>query len=245
MKNTLIFLSLLSTLVIASCSKSGETTNPIADKIPKTYTQDIRNPSGNSAITYNLTYDGNYNLLSMIAVPETAGKFIFQYPNNNSVIVDTYFGALLGIHELILLNASQFADSTIQIYATHDTTLAKYIYNANNLLLKSNYYDYHSSGITLTKTSVYNYDINGSVITQTDTPGGTITYTYYTKVNNFGLGNSFIPGPKFYLRSASVDSGGTPVTTMHYYNFDSNDRLIQDSITTSNTNTIEVKSYTY
>jgi YD repeat-containing protein len=113
------------------------------------------------------------------------------------------------------------------------------------MLLKVNYYDYHTSGTTLTKTTTYNYDANGNAITQTDNPGGTTTFTYYLVANTFSIGNSFIPQPKLLIRSATLDNGGTPITAMHYYGFDSDKRLIKDTITTSNSDLIVVKSYTY
>jgi hypothetical protein len=244
MKNTLFAVIILSTLIISSCSKSNDTTNPVT--LPKTYTEDIRSSALNSLTTYNLTYDGNYRLVSMVAVPDPpVAKFIFQYPSSLTVTMDMYTGTTLSIHENFWLNSASFADSTLQYNDTQDTTTEKYIYNANNLLTKVNYYDYHSSGTTLIKTSSYTYDANGNAMTQTDNPGGTITFTYYLTLNTFSIGNSFIPQPKNLVRSATLDNGGTPITVMHYYGFDSNNRLIKDTVTTDASDLIVLKSYTY
>jgi YD repeat-containing protein len=245
MKNTLFALAILTTLIVSSCSKSNDNNNPVVT-LPKTYTEDIRSSAFNSLTTYNLTYDGNYRLVSMVAVPDPpVAKFIFQYPTSLTVTMDMYTGATLSIHENFWLNAASFADSTLQYNDTQDTTTEKYIYNANNLLLKVNSYDYHTSGTTLSKTTTYNYDANGNATTQTDNPGGIITFTYYVTLNTFSIGNSFIPQPKNLVRSATLDNGGTPITTMHYYGFDSNNRLIKDTITVSGSDLVVLKSYTY
>lgn len=245
MKNKLSALAILCTLIISSCSSSHDNTSAIAT-VPKTYTEDIRSSLLNSVTTYNLTYNGNYQLLSMASVPEPpVAKFIFQYPTSLTVTMDMYTSNVLSIHENIWLNTASFADSTFQYNDTQDTTTEKYFYGANNLLIKANYYDYHSAGTVLTGTTTYNYDGNGNVSTQTDNPGGTTTFTYYNVLNTFNLGNTFIPAPINLVRSASLDNGGTPVTAMHYYSFDSNNRVTQDSITTTGTDLVVVKSYTY
>jgi hypothetical protein len=245
MKNTLSALAILSTLILSSCNKSNDNPNAVVT-LPTTYTEDIRSSALNSLTTYNLTYDGNHQLISMVSVPDPpVAKFIFQYPTSLSVTMDMYTSNTLSIHENIWLNTNLFADSTLQYNDTQDTTTEKYFYGANNLMLQANYYDYHSTGTILTKTTTYNYDANGNVTTQTDNPGGTTTFTYYTVLNTFSLGNSFIPGPINLIRSATLDNGGTPVTAMHTYSFDSNNRVIKDSITTSGTDLVVVKSYTY
>jgi YD repeat-containing protein len=244
MKNTLFAFAILSNVIFSSCSKSHDTTTPVTS-LAKTYTEEIRSSAFDSLTTYNLTYDGNYNLLSMVAVPESIGKFIFQYPTSLTVTMDMYTGTQLSIHENFWLNTASFADSTFQYNDTQDTTTEKYFYTGDNLLSKVNYYDYHTSGTTLTKTTTYTYDALGNASTQTDNPGGTITFTYYQTLNTFSIGNSFIPQPRNLIRSTTLDNGGTPITTMHYYSFDTSNRLIKDSITTSGIDVIVVKSYTY
>ncbi len=245
MKNTLSAFVLICTLILFSCSKSNDSNNPVIS-LPKTYTEDVRSSVLNSLTTYNLTYDGNYHLVSMVAVPDPPVlKFIFEYPNSISVTMDMYTNNTLSIHENFWLNSAQFADSTLQYNDTQDTTTEKYFYNVNNLLTKINYYDYHSSGTTLSKTTTYTYDVNGNAMTQTDNPGGITTFTYYLAANTFSIGNSFIPQPKNLIRSAILDNGGTPDTLMHYYSFDSSNRLTKDSITISGIDLIQIKSYTY
>lgn len=244
MKNTFFALAILSAIIFGSCSKSNDNNSPVVT-LPKTYTEDIRSSALNSLTTYNLTYDGNYRLVSMVAVPESLGKFIFQYPNSLSVTMDMYTGSQLSIHENFWLNTALFSDSTLQYNDTQDTTTEKYFYTGANLLSKVNYYDYHTSGNTLTKTTSYTYDAFGNASTQTDNPGGTTTFTYYEVLNTFSIGNTFIPQPRNLIRSATLDNGGTPVTVMHYYSFDSSNRLIKDSITTTGVDVIVLKSYTY
>ncbi len=245
MKNTLSVFVILSTLIISSCSKSNDNPNA-AVKLPKTYTEDIRSSALSSLITYNLTYGGNGQLQSMVSTPDASvSKFIFQYPSSLTVTMDMYTGNALSIHENIWLNTNSFADSTLQYNNTQDTTTEKYFYGANNLMEQAKYYDYHSTGTVLTGTTTYNYDANGNVATQTDNPGGTTTYTYYDVLNTFSLGNTFTPGPINLIRSATLDNGGTPITAMHYYSFDSDNRVIKDSITTTASDLVVVKSYTY
>ncbi len=246
MKNTLSALTILSTLILGSCSKSNSTTNPTVGSLPKTYTENIRSSALNSLTTYNLTYDGNNKLLSMTSVPEPpATKFIFQYPTSLTATMDMYTGTEISIHENIWLTAASFADSTFQYNDTQDTTTEKYFYNDNNLLLKAYYYDYHTSGTVLIKTTNYTYDNIGNVETQTDDPGGIYTFTYFNVANTFSLGNTFIPGSKNLIRSTTLDNGGPLITAMHYYTFDTSNRLTKDSITTTGTDLVVVKSYTY
>jgi YD repeat-containing protein len=248
MKNQSSLLLTASILFLYSCSKDNNPTNPNNASLPKTYTEDIRSSVvGNSVTTYNLTYDDHNRLVALAATPAPPSiNFAYAYPSNNTVTMDLYEGGSLSIHEMLWINNSSFLDTTFQYDNTGDTSTEKYIYNGNGQLIQANEYNYSSSGTTLSNKTNYTYDNQGNAISSVDIQGNSNTYTYYSDLtNNFNLYQTFLPQPINFLKTQVLNSGGTTVSTTHYYTFDSQKRLIKDSTSIVEFDFTAIKTYTY
>jgi hypothetical protein len=243
MKNTPLLMALLGAFVFVSCKKDNSTA--ASGSWPKTMTEDVRSSAINSVVTYNLTYDANHHIVSIAAIPEpSVTKFIYQYTSGNSFTLDLYSYNALDIHEILWRNASSYLDSTFQYNNTNDSSTEKYIYNSQNQLIHVKNYYYYSTGAVPSHTADYIYDNSGNVVTEIDGTGTTTTFTYYTDLPNTLLfDQSFIPQPKYLIKTATRSPGGYAAT--HYYSFDSNNRLVKDSASTASLGIIAIKTYTY
>ncbi len=244
MKNLTLLTAILGIFVLVSCKKNNSTPAG-GGSWPKTMTEDVRSPSINSVTTFNLSYDANHHVTSIAAIPEPSiTKFIYQYSSGNSFTLDLYSYNTLDIHEILWRNASSYLDNTFQYNNTNDSTTEKYIYNSQNQLLHVKNYSYSSGGPVLDHTVDYTYDNSGNAVTESDGQGNTITYTYYTDLlNTLLLDQSFVPQPKYFIKTATRSPGG--YTATHFYSFDSSSRLVKDSSSTASLSLIAIKTYTY
>jgi len=249
MKNILLFAAFAGIFLLSSCKKDNNSPNSQnGTSMAKTYTEDIRSSVvGNSVTTYNLSYDANGRLTDMVSTPAPPLlEFVYTYATNNSFTLDLYENQALAIHQILWLNTSSLLDSSYQYNDTNDSTTDKYFYNSNKQLTQEKNYDYSVSGATLNKTTSYTYDIIGNLTAQNDDSGESIVYDYYTNMlNTYPMGQAFLPPSYNMVRSATLTSGGIAETTTHFYSFDNSNRLIKDSIITSSSDLIAIKSYTY
>ena len=243
--------SLLATFVVFSlflaCKKNNDTPAGSAS-LPKTYTEDLRLTGYDNKTTYNLSYDGNNRLISMISIPEPAIlKTIYNYTSGNTFTMDLYNSNTLSIHELFWLNSSSLLDSTFQYNDTGDSSTEKYLYNSAKQLVQIKNYNYNSSGSVLSNTTDYTYDDAGNVTLEANNPGSTASYTYYTDLPyTLSIGLNFLPLPKYFIKTTSSSSSGPSITATHYYSFDGSNRLLKDSaVTTGGVDAVVIKSYTY
>jgi YD repeat-containing protein len=245
MKKLTLLAGAILIICFYSCSKSNDTPSS-SSSLPKTYTEEVRSSVENVLVVYNLTYDNKNRLISMAATPEPSIlKFTYQYPDDKTVFMDLYQSGQLNIHEIIWLNSFSFIDSTYQYNDTQDTTTEKYFYDGNHLLTLTNEYEYANSVSSLSGQTQYTYDNNGNVLTQTDNTG-TTSFTYYTDLPfNLTMGQPWLNTPKYFIKTTESNPSGTPLTTTHYYKFNSNNLLIQDSAYVSGADAIVIKSYTY
>lgn len=248
MRNSNPCLILASILFLASCTKDNSTSNSNSSSLPKTYTEDVRSSIiGNSLTTYDLSYDGNGRLTALTAIPSPPTiNFVYTYPAANTVNMDLYEGGVLNIHEIMWLNSSSWLDTTYQYDNAGDTTTEKYIYNGNKQVVQENIYNYSSSGTSLYNATYYTFDNLGNVVSSVDNQGVSISYTYYTNLPyTLKIGQTFLPPPINFIKTQVYNSGGTIETANHYYTFDGNNRLIEDSSYTAEVDLIAIKSYTY
>jgi YD repeat-containing protein len=243
--HSLIALFLLAIIfVLSGCSKSNSSTANSAS-YPKTYTEDVRSSViGNSVTTFNLSYDNQGRLLSMISTSTPTLKLTYQY-SGNSFTSDMYNNDVLQIHEMYWLNAASLVDSTFQFNNTQDTTTEKYNYDANKELTQKIEYEYHQAGSIPGTITSYIYDNAGNLATESTNTGNSTQYTYYTNLANVNFFASYFPQPKNLIKTATLSLGGFLETATHYYSFDNSNRLTQDSTYTTATNVTVVKTYTY
>jgi YD repeat-containing protein len=246
LKNPTLLAVFIAIFIFQACKKNNDTPAN-STSYPKTYTEDVRITGYNSLTTYNLSHDGNGRLTSMTAIPEPAiVKFIYNYTSANTLTMDLYNSNVLSIREFLWLNTFSMLDSTYQYNDTNDSSTEKYIYNSDKQLVQVKNYNYYFSGAVLNNTTDYTYDNSGNPVLESNSQGTSTSYTYYTDLpNTFSLGKEFFPAPKYFIKTASSSSGGTPVTATHYYSFDGSNRLVKDSAVTTGVDAIVIKSYTY
>ena len=220
------------TLLLSSCKKDNSSSNSGSSSLPKTYTEIVRNATiGNSSTTYDLTYDSKNRLIGVTSIPAPPVlNFVYTYPSGNSYTLDLYDNGSLGVHEIFLLNNLSKVDSTFQYDDSQDTTTEKYIYDANKLLVQLKTYDYSAGIAVLTNTTNYSYDANGNATLYVDDQGNTTANTFYTdQPNSLTLGQTFLPQNANLLKTTTLTTSSYTETASHYYSFDSNNRVIQDS----------------
>src|SRR5688572_19321340 len=86
MKKNFLFLAVIALVILfSSCQKEASNTPlPAASLKIKTYTEDVRSGIlGNIVVTYNLSYDGNDRLTSMVDAADPGDKFVFAYPSSS------------------------------------------------------------------------------------------------------------------------------------------------------------------
>ncbi len=240
-------LSLIAIVFIFnSCQKGitgGDPVIPISNKI-KTYTEDVTSGGSHNVVTFNVAYDANDRIISLISAASPGDRFEFQYSNANYTL-DIYGSNQLTIHEVFFLNGNSMVDSTFQYNDTNDSLTEKYIYNASRQLITLKSYEYSkATGSVLDNVENYTYDNGGNIIKLADNYSVT-TYDYYTNLaGNVVALYPYFPVPKNFVKTTTNVDGGTTVTLNHTYTFDSVNRLSTEKIVYDN-NEVVIKSYTY
>lgn len=249
-----IFVAAVVILILSSCQKEAtndidtSTQNPSTNLTKvKTYTEDATSNGGHYVETFNLTYDGNNRLLSLISTSNPGNKLVYQYNADNTYTMDIYEGGVLSIHELFFVNNLPFVDSTLQFDAPRkDTTTEKYIYNSNKQLVTLKEYDYSkATGSTLLNQVNYQYDNAGNQVKELHKTA-TITYDYYPdRLNNLFVGLIYFQQSKNLLKTTTyIVPGALNEVINHTYTFDSSDRVTSEKAVDSNGD-VSIKSYTY
>jgi hypothetical protein len=249
MKKNIANLAALILIVITSCQKEPSVDLPSVTNKVKTYTEAITSSSiGNSVTTYNLTYDANNRIISMVSAADPGNKVVYTYASANTILSDLYAGAVLGIHYEGYYNNNRL-DSVFQYNDTGDSSTEKHIYNSAGYLVTSYEYNYSKlSGSVLENTIQNTYDASGNQLKSEGTDTNVETYEYYEdKVYVHPMiGPAIIPVVKHNLiKTHSVTSNGFPAGTETItYTFDSNDRISTETSTIDD-GSVVVKTYTY
>ncbi|MBL7697778.1 MAG: hypothetical protein JNK79_06450 [Chitinophagaceae bacterium] len=244
-----LVLITLSALSFSACQKDDipfEEQNKPVHRV-KTYTETIHSSFlGDISETYNLSYDDNNRIASMISADDPGNKFVFTYPNSTLFQLDIYTDNAVVIHEDGFLNESKMLDSTFQYNDEGDTTTEKHFYNADKLVVKTNEYNYTTAGgsVLMDQTN-YTYDSNKRLIEESNSLGVT-KYEYDGNVaNTIDLYPVFFMQVKQLPSKTIYSSGGDEtVTAIHTYTFDSMNRITSDKSVLSTGDEI-IKSYTY
>jgi hypothetical protein len=229
----------LFAFAFSSCKKDDSVQSPPpGDKI-KTYTESVNSSVyGTSSVTYNLSYDQDGRLSSMVNAESAGDRFAFSYVENG-FDMDIYSNNTLVIHQDAFVNGNRM-DSTFQYNDEGDTTTEKYIYNPGNLLTKLNRYVYSDGVSELDETINYTYDANSNLLSEI----GNYTHVEYEYNGTLpGIINLF---PIFYsssqkLPSRVIDQG---YTSDHTYTVDSKNRVTSD-VGVLSTGDVITKTYTY
>lgn len=247
--NFLAFITIITLLY--GCQKGitdeiTSTTSKSALNLVKTYTEDLTSPSiGHLVTTYNLSYDANGRIVSMVSASSPGDRLIYQYNPNNTFTFELYNANVLDIHGLYFINSMSLIDSSFSYNSTFDTTTEKYTYNAAKQLISVKEYDYKvSTGSVLSNTTKFIYDGNGNVISEQDNFKLT-KYDYYTNLlNDVNVGQLYVTKNTNLTKTTMATSGGTTDTLHHTYTFDGSNRLSTEKVTASDGGVL-VRTYTY
>lgn len=251
MKRITLFAAVATVMVaLSSCQKEpSDISLPAASLKIKTYTEDVRSGVfGNSITTYNLSYDGNDRLTSMVDASNPGNKFVYAYPSSSKYTFDLFVDNIFELHVDYFLNSQSLIDSSFQYNNTNDTSTEKYIYNPARQLTKLYEYDYYSTGADLWNTTTYTYDGAGNLAKSENTFDYVYTYEYYTdKVYLMPrLIPVTVPNQKANLikKLTLTESGTVQGSVTYTYTFDSKDRISTIRHDTSDGDVV-IKTFTY
>ncbi len=252
MKRIKLFAAVATVMVaLFSCQKETNSNNPLPTESIKikTYTEDVRSSIfGTSVTTYNLSYDGNDRLVSLVNSTDPGNRFVWAYPSSSKYTFDLFNNNTLDIHADYFLNSNSQIDSSFQYNNTSDTSTEKYIYNPAHQLIKLYEYDYYGNGPELWNTTTYTYDGAGNLLKSEDIDDFVYTYEYYTDKLYLmpQLIPITVPNQKANLlkKVTLTESGTVQGSATSAYTFDGKDRISTERIDYSDGDVV-IKTYTY
>ena len=251
-------LSILFIVIIfaSSCQKELSATIPVIASIDssnmlKTYTEDYSSSvSVKQSVSFNVFYDGNKQITSLISSTNAGDRILFNYPFATKYTQDLFISDTLIIHEDFYNNSKSFLDSTYQYSDSKDTSTEKYFYNSNNLITQMKEYQYNNGSSQLLNTINYTYNSDGDLLTATGTDSNIETYSYYTdsvylKPLIFGILNANSTKKVHLPKTYSLTSNSIVVTNATYtYTFDVKRRISTETESFSDGSSL-TKTYTY
>lgn len=205
----------------------------------KTYTETLISPYGNQETTFDVSYDNEGRITSLIS--QTGPKMLFTF-SANEYTMDIYDGNQPEIHETFFL-IDGLVDSTIQNNADGNFTSEKYYYNANKQLVKLLLYDLDIP--ILESTTTFTYDAKGNMATSAESDGAITTYAYYEdKLNNVPDINPTPLHNTNLLKKKTADFGGGLIVIVDVtYTFDNKQRI--STMTQTGDGITGIKKFTY
>ena len=239
-------------LFLYSCKKSDTIQNTLSTKV-KTYSEEVTNFGSTSGDTFNVVYDIDNRVISLIS-PFSEAQFLYTYTSNSTYTFDIKNGPHLVIREFNYINSNSFVDSSFQYNDTNDSTTMKFIYNSNNQLIEQKTYTYSLPvGAVMFRKNKFVYDSQGNLfknfeLTATGDTNMITTYTYTNIIGNtFSLATIYYPTLHKYLPETITNyypSSNTTVLSTLTYVFDNYNRVIKETQTNSAGN-YSIKKYDY
>ena len=242
-------------ILLTSCQKEagqepGTDPTTSSNRV-KTYTESLTTGGDSYSASFNLSYDNNGRLSSMVSAASAGDKFVFAYPSNSMYIMELFNQNQLSIHEEFYLNSDGLVDSTYQYNDTDDRRAEKYSYNSGKQLVNMKEYELPTAGNgVLVNTTSYNYDGSGNLVQTSATNGEERQYEYFPDMKYI---LPIISGPGFSLpnmkvsliKKQTVSVGGIELGTIDYtYTFDDKQRVSTETEVLSD-GSILTRTYTY
>lgn len=244
---------LLLCLLFTACQKEASTdnpTNPSGNRLKK-FTEKLEAPGMSFSETFNVSYDNNGRISSLVSESNAGDKFEFAYPAANRRTLRIFSDNELSIHSDIFMTSTALIDSVFQWNNTEDSSATKYVYDASKRVVRIKEYDYTKrTGSVLTNTTNYTYNDDGDLIRSIDTDGLETLFEYYPgekyePIDVWNLGTAQAGEKTRLIKKQTVKSGSRLIgTAEHTYTFDAQKRITSD-IATTNQGYISTKTYTY
>lgn len=212
-----------------------------------TYTEDVTAVGiGHVVEKFNVSYDGQGRITSVISVNKPGHRYVYQYLNNNAFTYEHIEDNKVTLHRDYFINKEVgMVDSVYQYNVMKDTIAFKYFYDSDNRLVKQKEY-MHSYILPPFVYNIINYvyDIKGTLTRKTESSAET-TYRYDAELlNTARIEPGYIPAPeKLPTHTYSTRFNATK-TIEHSYTFDDKKRLTSEKAVASD-GRVTVKSYTY
>lgn len=247
MKTSTISL-ILSLLVIINVSCKKESAGSNAPHKLKSYTEDITAVGiGHVVETFNISYDDQDRITSVVSATKPGNRLVYQYINNNEFIFEKIEDHKVTAHSACFINSSlSLIDSTYEYNNRKDTVSMKYLYDSENRIVKQKEYlhSYLIKAPVWVNTLNYHYDLNGRLTKKTDNYSEA-TYRYDAEhENTVQIEPFYFPVQQKLPTHTYTIRWGTLITIEHSYSFDEHKRLISEKAVSSD-GRINVKSYTY
>lgn len=240
MKRTryLIIVALIA-LAGTSCQKDDSNEPLPASNRIKTYTESITSSFlGNFSVTYNLSYDNQNRLISLVNASNSGDRFSFAY-NTGGFDMDIFGDDHLVIHQDVYTSGN-LMDSTFQYNDEGDTTTEKYTYNPSKQLIQLKRYMYSNGQSELDEMVNYTYDSNNNLVEETSNYSHT-TYEYAADAPNTIDLFPIYTGYASKLPSKISSSLGVEI---HTYSLDDKNRLTSDKAVFESGDVV-LKTFTY
>jgi len=245
MKTSICYLYIFLLIVIsAACKKESAGSN--APQKLKSYTEDFTALGiGHVVETFNISYDAQDRITSVVSATKPGHKLVYQYSNENQFTFDKYEDNKVTLHNTYFINGLSLVDSTYQYNNQRDTSSVKYMYDSEKKLVKQKQYilSYRVPPV-LYNTVTFQYDLKGTLTKESDSYYET-TYGYDEHINNTVQVEPFYFPFKQQLPTHTFTTRfGTTNTTEHTYTFDSNKRVISEKALSSD-GRVTIRTYTY
>lgn len=248
-----LILSVLLCGGMISCQKGivDDLPDPVPAKVKlKTYIEDARSSPANILDTFEIAYDTQDRIVSVIG-RITGLRFLYSYQPTN-YITDIKVVDHLIIRDVSFLNAAGWTDSTFQTNDENDSSATRIIYNLNHQVIEERLYTYTTeTGSVPDGNNYYEYDANGNVVKYTEktATGQTISvtsYTYNSNQNTVFLTplNYPLPYKNLPLTKSIYYPGSDTESSTYEYTYDSNNNVISEKETGSDGSFV-IKKYIY
>jgi hypothetical protein len=243
-------LSLVTLLVLNTSCKKDKAAGVSGRQKLASYTEDITaQGNGHTIETFNVSYDGQDRITSIVSTTKPGHRFDYKYINNDKFTFEQIEDNRLMLHRDYFINAEiGKVDSFYQIKITGDTTAFKNFYDKENRILKQKEYliSYMLPPVWY-NTIDYVYDTKG-ILTKKTESFAEASYRYDEEFKNTTLLEpGYIPSQeKLPSHTYSIRFSIT-TTTEHFYTYDGQGRLATEKAVESDGSrqTIKIRTYTY
>lgn len=244
------FLLVAVLIFSTSCKKDKDGGSSGRQKL-KSYTEEITAVGiGHVVETFNVSYDGQDRITSIVSTTKPGHRLEYNYINNNKFTYEQIEDNKVMLHCDYFINAEiGKVDSLYQFNIRKDTIAFKYLYNKENKILRQKEYliTYYLPPVWY-NTIDYVYDTRGTLTRKTETSPAEITYVYDAEYKNTTLLEpGYLPSQELLPTHTYSTRFNITTTTEHTYTYDDKGRLTVAKAVTfdGSRQTVIVRTYTY
>ncbi|MCS3798865.1 hypothetical protein [Niastella sp. OAS944] len=242
--------SLVAVLILnTSCKKDKDAGSSGRQRL-KSYTEEITAVgTGHTVETFNVSYDGQNRITSIVSATKPGHRFEYTYINNNKFTYEQVEDNKLMLHRDYFINAEiGKVDSTFQYNIQKDTIAFKYFYDKDNKIIRQKeYLITHYLPPVWYNTIDYVYDIKGTLTKKTETSPAEYTYVYDAEYKNTTITQpDYIPSQELLPTHMYSVRFGITTTTEYTYIYDKGRLSVEKAVEYDGSRQkVTVRTYTY